>query len=80
MFAIGTIAGYYAWRNKDRGSCFIQALCEEFEKNGTRDDLLHLLTGVSRRVCFLCSIRDEWITVIGNLSTGRLYVPVKCSK
>lgn len=47
-----TYEGYYAWRNKDRGSCFIQALCDEFDTNGTKNDLFHLLTGVSRRVAF----------------------------
>lgn len=47
-----TYEGYYAWRNKDRGSCFIQALCDEFDLNGTTNDLFHLLTGVSRRVAF----------------------------
>ncbi|KAG4077802.1 hypothetical protein HA402_011231 [Bradysia odoriphaga] len=47
-----TYEGYYAWRNKDRGSCFIQALCDELDTNGTKNDLFHLLTGVSRRVAF----------------------------
>lgn len=43
-------AGYYSWRNTSRGSWFIQALCMELKENGTRYDLLTLLTFVSQRV------------------------------
>jgi len=47
-----TYEGYYAWRNPSQGSCFIQALCDEFDLNGKMDDLFRLLTAVCRRVAF----------------------------
>lgn len=50
MIAYSTIPGYYSWRNTSRGSWFIQALCLELRENGTRYDLLTLLTFVSQRV------------------------------
>ncbi|XP_033347632.1 caspase-1-like [Bombus vosnesenskii] len=50
LIAYSTIPGYYSWRNTTRGSWFMQALCLELRKNGTRHDLLHLLTFVSLRI------------------------------
>ncbi|XP_070158551.1 caspase-1 [Polyergus mexicanus] len=50
MIAYSTIPGYFSWRNTSRGSWFIQALCSELRENGTRYDLLTLLTFVSQRV------------------------------
>ncbi|XP_037028963.1 caspase-1-like [Bradysia coprophila] len=47
-----TYEGCFAWRNPDMGSYFIQALCDEFDANGAKDDLLRLLTGVNRKVAF----------------------------
>nr|CAD7463103.1 unnamed protein product [Timema tahoe] len=50
MVANSTEEGYYSWRNPISGSWFIQALCEELKTNGTKRDLLTLLTFVCRRV------------------------------
>ncbi|XP_020287962.1 caspase-1-like [Pseudomyrmex gracilis] len=50
MIAYSTVPGYYSWRNTSRGSWFIQALCIELRENGTKEDLLTLLTFVSQRV------------------------------
>lgn len=44
------ILGYYAWRNSQKGSWFIQALCEMLNKHGRDWDLLRILTKVNRRV------------------------------
>ncbi|XP_015590041.1 caspase-1 [Cephus cinctus] len=50
LIAYSTIPGYYSWRNTCRGSWFMQALCAELRENGTRYDILTLLTFVCQRV------------------------------
>lgn len=50
LIAYSTIPGFYSWRNTTRGSWFMQALCLELGENGTRWDLLTLLTFVCQRV------------------------------
>ncbi|KYQ47566.1 Caspase-1, partial [Trachymyrmex zeteki] len=50
LIAYSTIPGYYSWRNTSRGSWFMQALCLELRDNGTRYDLLTMLTFVCQRV------------------------------
>ncbi|XP_057336115.1 caspase-1-like [Microplitis mediator] len=50
LIAYSTIPGFYSWRNTTRGSWFMQALCIELRENGTRYDILTLLTFVSQRV------------------------------
>ncbi|XP_053660674.1 caspase-1-like [Anopheles marshallii] len=47
-----TYDGHYSWRNPINGSWFIQSLSMELEKNAHSKELLHLLTGVSRRVAY----------------------------
>nr|XP_018910199.1 PREDICTED: caspase-1-like isoform X2 [Bemisia tabaci] len=42
--------GFYSWRNTQRGSWFMQALCEELKKHCYSLDLLTILTFVNRRV------------------------------
>lgn len=49
LIAYSTVLGFKAWRSK-KGSWFIQALCDELEANGTRLDILTLLTFVNHRV------------------------------
>ncbi|XP_031834431.1 caspase-1 [Nomia melanderi] len=50
LIAYSTIPGFYSWRNTTRGSWFMQALCSELRENGTRYDILTLLTFVCQRV------------------------------
>ncbi|XP_046754107.1 caspase-1-like [Diprion similis] len=50
LIAYSTIPGFYSWRNTTRGSWFMQALCLELCENGSRWDLLTLLTFVCQRV------------------------------
>ncbi|OXU23463.1 hypothetical protein TSAR_013311 [Trichomalopsis sarcophagae] len=50
LIAYSTVPGFYSWRNTTRGSWFMQALCLELKENGTRYDLLTLLTFVCQRV------------------------------
>ena len=44
------ISGFYSWRNPENGSWFIQALCQELNKNWKTHDLLRMMTAVVRRV------------------------------
>lgn len=50
IVAHSTIPGFVSWRDKEEGSWFIQALCQELEKFGKQYDLLKLLTFVNQRV------------------------------
>ena len=50
MVAYSTYDGFYSWRNPDNGSWFIQALCQELNKNWKTHDLLRMMTAVVRRV------------------------------
>jgi len=50
LIAYSTFPGYYSWRNKEKGTWFIQSLCAELEANGKRLDLITLLTFVCRHV------------------------------
>ncbi|XP_059622218.1 caspase-like isoform X2 [Phlebotomus argentipes] len=50
LIAYSTIPGFYSWRNTTKGSWFIQSLCTELSANGTKYDLLTLLTFVCQRV------------------------------
>lgn len=50
LMIYSTMPGYYAWRNSQKGSWFIQALCETLNKHGHEWDLLKILTKVNRRV------------------------------
>uniref|UniRef100_A0A182Y9J2 Uncharacterized protein n=1 Tax=Anopheles stephensi TaxID=30069 RepID=A0A182Y9J2_ANOST len=47
-----TYDGHYSWRNPVNGSWFIQSLSIVLTAIGHREELLHILTAVSRRVAF----------------------------
>ena len=49
-FICGRCAGFYSWRNTTNGSWFVQALCYVLSERGREDDLLSLMTTVSRIV------------------------------
>ncbi|KAK7922380.1 hypothetical protein WMY93_009282 [Mugilogobius chulae] len=51
FYAYATTPGYYAWRNNDRGSFFIQSLCEILPKY--RDlELMQIMTKINRKVAY----------------------------
>ncbi|CAD7094203.1 unnamed protein product [Hermetia illucens] len=50
LIAYSTIPGFYSWRNTTKGSWFIQSFCHELDRNGTKYDILKLLTFVCQRV------------------------------
>lgn len=50
LIAYSTISGFYSWRNTTKGSWFMQSLCQELNENGTKYDILTLLTYVLQRV------------------------------
>lgn len=53
-FFIGysTVEGYYAWRNGENGSWFIQALCHCLEKYSKNLELMQIMTRVNRMVAY----------------------------
>ncbi|XP_039276312.1 caspase A isoform X2 [Nilaparvata lugens] len=50
LLAFSTFEGHYSWRNPEKGTWFIQALCEVLEEEGTKSSLQEILLEVSRRV------------------------------
>uniref|UniRef100_A0A8D8PZ91 Caspase-1 n=2 Tax=Cacopsylla melanoneura TaxID=428564 RepID=A0A8D8PZ91_9HEMI len=52
LIAYSTIPGFYSWRNTQKGSWFIQALCAELQLHAYSKNLLSILTSVVRRVAF----------------------------
>jgi hypothetical protein len=48
--ALFAFLGFYSWRNTTNGSWFVQALCYVLSERGREDDLLSLMTTVSRIV------------------------------
>ncbi|XP_065348975.1 caspase-1-like isoform X2 [Cloeon dipterum] len=50
LISFSTVPGYYSWRNVNKGSWFMQALCEILRRSGTSLDLLTLMTLVSQKV------------------------------
>ena len=46
------VSGYVSWRDERGGSWFIRSLCRVFEKDGSRLDIMALLTKVSRLVAY----------------------------
>ncbi|RZF45855.1 hypothetical protein LSTR_LSTR010811 [Laodelphax striatellus] len=50
LLAFSTFEGHYSWRNPEKGTWFIQSLCEVLEEEGTKSSLQDILLEVSRRV------------------------------
>ncbi|KAI5732753.1 hypothetical protein M8J76_003720 [Diaphorina citri] len=46
LMAYSTISGFFSWRNTQKGSWFMQALCAELKENAYSMDLLTILTRV----------------------------------
>uniref|UniRef100_A0A6G1SKB3 Caspase n=1 Tax=Aceria tosichella TaxID=561515 RepID=A0A6G1SKB3_9ACAR len=52
MIAYSTLPGFYSFRNTEKGSWFIRALCDVLEKYNLEFDLLTMMTMVSQRVAY----------------------------
>ncbi|KAK7501452.1 hypothetical protein BaRGS_00007256 [Batillaria attramentaria] len=52
LMAYSVVSGFYAWRNMDEGSWFVQAVCKVLRENWKRMDLLTMMTRVCRMVAF----------------------------
>ncbi|XP_033097760.1 caspase-3-like [Anneissia japonica] len=50
LLAYATVQGYVSWRNSERGSWFIQALCEVLLAHASTEDLLSMMTMVNQKV------------------------------
>lgn len=74
-----TMPNHLSFRNPDTGSWFIQDLCNELEENGTKEDLLTLLTHVNWSVSKRESVphRKKQILCISSMLTKILYLNIK---
>ncbi|KAI3379882.1 hypothetical protein SNEBB_002276 [Seison nebaliae] len=52
LFAYATLEGHYAWRNVENGSWFVQTLCQIFDTESEKKEILHLLTKIQRRISY----------------------------
>ncbi|XP_043827305.1 caspase-3-like [Dromiciops gliroides] len=50
LYAYSTAPGYYSWRNKKKGSWFIQSLCAVLKEYGQKLEIMQILTRVNRKV------------------------------
>jgi caspase-like apoptosis-related cysteine protease len=50
MCIASLFSGYFSWRNPDKGTWFIQCLCQELQEKAATKDLLKIMTCTSRRV------------------------------
>lgn len=79
------IAGYFAFRNATKGSFYISALSEIFQKQGTELEITRLLTRVGRKVAveFESFARDraysakKQMPCFVSMLTKELYFPRK---
>ena len=52
LVCYSTVAGYYSWRNSEKGSWFIQTLCQVLNDYGKELEIMQLLTIVNRKVAY----------------------------
>ena len=72
-------SGHFSLRNTGTGSWFIQDLCKELEQNGTRHDILNLLTHANWSVSERLGIGNnlKQILCISNMLTKILIFNIK---
>ena len=66
LIMYSTAEGHYSFRNRNKGSWFIQALCKELKADSQDDyydDLMHILARVNKKVAFedisaICKFKD----------------------
>lgn len=59
LLIYATPPGFSSWRNPVSGSWFIESFCAELKENGTKMELLKLMTRVLRRVALDYEITDR---------------------
>ncbi|XP_034246694.1 uncharacterized protein LOC117648328 [Thrips palmi] len=59
LLVYSTAKDCVAWRDSEKGSWFIQSLCDELQSNASELDLLKLLTNVSRKVALHHQSSDD---------------------
>lgn len=52
LMAYSVVPGYFAWRNSNRGSWFVQAIYEVFRAHWKTLDLLTMMTRVNKKVAY----------------------------
>lgn len=50
LLAYSTVPGFVSWRNSEKGSWFVQALCEIFMTYAGQEDLVSMLVRVNGKV------------------------------
>ncbi|XP_045081875.1 caspase-3 [Coregonus clupeaformis] len=50
LYAYSTAPGYYSWRNTQKGSWFMQALCEMLQRYGKQLEIMQIMTRVNHKV------------------------------
>lgn len=74
LIVYSSMPGFQSFRNEENGSWFVQALCDELDKSNYTDDLLKILTIVSRAVAY-----DKESSSEDNGLNGKKQVPCVAS-
>ncbi|KAJ8269676.1 hypothetical protein COCON_G00122830 [Conger conger] len=83
LYGYSTAPGYYAWRNAQNGSWFIQSLCSILEEFGKQLELMQLMTRVNNMVALSFQSTNsksslhakKQIPCIVSMLTKELYFP-----
>ncbi|XP_077588545.1 caspase-3-like [Stigmatopora nigra] len=83
LYGYSTAPGYYSWRNLERGSHFIQALCEMLQRFKGELELMQIMTRVNHNVATQfesCSIKPGFhgkkqMPCISSMLTKDVYFP-----
>ncbi|XP_063806464.1 caspase-3-like [Pseudophryne corroboree] len=76
LYAYSTPLGYFAWRNSEYGSWFIQSLCKMLQEHGSKLELMQILTRVNHKVAleYESSIGGKEIPCFVSMLTKELYL------
>ncbi|KAL2734394.1 caspase-1-like [Vespula squamosa] len=86
LIAYSTIEGFYSFRNEEKGSCYVQYLCDTLEEYADTKDLLNILTITARKVAikftssnkkYLESHNKKQIPSVTSMLTRDLYLKKK---
>ncbi|KAM7393336.1 hypothetical protein PAMA_008139 [Pampus argenteus] len=74
LYFYSTAPGYFSWRDAERGSWFIQALCDILRCYSKKLELMHILTRVSRKVAlnFQCD-QNKQVSCVVSMLTADFY-------
>ncbi|XP_036140796.1 caspase-1 isoform X3 [Monomorium pharaonis] len=59
LISYSTVGGYTSWRNPEKGTWYIQSLCDIFDENGTKLDVVTMMTMTTNKVAKFSTINSK---------------------